>query len=219
MYSNLVYSYWSRILVASAWLPEAKLQLGQDGLGARLVNGLGVVLLAGVDDLAVVDGDGVARGALTNGPANALAELGVGVGGEDLWSAVGIASARGRLASKPAHSAGEGRSSGGEREGNLAHHIVISHAVGLAPRGHDEGVVEGDDDDLVDALLLEGVAVVEVRGQVGGLAGGREGAGDGDEDDFLVLELCVGGTHAQTRVSRAVDRTWRGEAPAVATRS
>ena len=72
------------IFVASARLPGAKSQLSQDSLGARLVDGLGVVLLAGIDDLAVVDGNGVPGGSLTEGPANALAELGVGVGGEDL---------------------------------------------------------------------------------------------------------------------------------------
>lgn len=47
-----------------------------------------------------------------------------------------------------------------------------------------------EEDDLVDALGLELVLVLDVRGQVGSRAGGGESAGDGDDDDLLVGELC-----------------------------
>lgn len=46
--------------------------------------------------------------------------------------------------------------------GGGTHDEVISDAVGLAPGGHDIGVVGGNDDDLVDALGLEFVDVVGV---------------------------------------------------------
>ena len=54
------------------------------GFSTRLLSLVDVVLFAGVDDLAVVDNDGVAGGALARDPGVFLAELGVGVGGEDL---------------------------------------------------------------------------------------------------------------------------------------
>lgn len=69
------------------------------------------------------------------------------------------------------------------------HDKVVGNLVGLAPGGHDPGVVVGDDDDLVDALGLEGVLVLDEGGDVVGGAGGGEGAGDGDEDDLFVLEV------------------------------
>lgn len=59
------------------------LQLGEDSLGTRLLDA-GTVLDGGVGDLAVVDDDGVAGGALALDPANALAELGLGVTSEEL---------------------------------------------------------------------------------------------------------------------------------------
>lgn len=67
---------------------------------------------------------------------------------------------------------------------------AIGNGVGLAPARHDEGVVVGEEDDLVNALGLELVLVLDVRRQVGSGAGGGEGAGDSDYDDLLVGELC-----------------------------
>ncbi len=66
------------------------------------------------------------------------------------------------------------------------------NVVGLAPGGHDPGVVAGNDDDLVDALGLELRDLADVAGDVADLARGGEGAGEGDEDDLFVLELCSG---------------------------
>ena len=75
-----------------------------------------------------------------------------------------------------------------DKKGKTYNRIVVD-PVRLAPRRHDEGVVEGDEDDGVHALGLELVQVGQVRGDVLFLAGRGEGAGDGDQDDFLVGEF------------------------------
>lgn len=72
------------------------------------------------------------------------------------------------------------------------HDEVVLGVVGLAPGGHDVRVVGGNHDNLVNALGLEGVNVLDEAGQVAGLAGGREGAGHGHDDDLFVLDLCFG---------------------------
>ena len=69
---------------------------------------------------------------------------------------------------------------------------VLGAAVDLAPGVHDERVVGGNDDDLVDALGGQLLLVLQVRRDVHGLAAGGEGAGDGDEDDLLAGELLAG---------------------------
>lgn len=81
------------------------------------------------------------------------------------------------------------------RERRVAHEeglAVLGAAVDLAPGVHDEGVVGGDDDDLVDALGGQLLLVLQVGRDVHGLAAGGEGAGDGDEDDLLAGELLAG---------------------------
>jgi hypothetical protein len=55
-----------------------------------------------------------------------------------------------------------------------------------------EGVVVGDHDDLVDSLGLEGILLLDEGGNVLLGAGGGEGAGDGNQDDLLLLEFCEG---------------------------
>lgn len=61
------------------------LQLLEDSVGAGELKGVLGSLLGGVGDLAVVDDDHVAVGAtLLVSPADALGELGVGVGEEEL---------------------------------------------------------------------------------------------------------------------------------------
>jgi len=94
----------------------ARLQLGKDSVDARDSDFLAGFIF-GVDDLAVVDDDGVAAGSGTERPADAAAELGLVIGQEE--------------------------------DG------LVLDAVGLAPGGHDEGVVEGDDGDGIDALGLD----------------------------------------------------------------
>ena len=54
--------------------------------------------------------------------------------------------------------------------------VVARDVVDLAPGAHDPGVVGGDDGDLVYAFGLELVDLLDVRGQVVGLAAGGEGA-------------------------------------------
>lgn len=54
------------------------LQLGQDCLASRLLNALAILLFR-ISDLAMVDYDGIATGAVATEPADALAELDVGV--------------------------------------------------------------------------------------------------------------------------------------------
>ncbi len=80
----------------------------------------------------------------------------------------------------------------GERKKKTYDRLILD-AVGLAPRRHDECVVGRDEEDAVDALGAELGQVGEVRGDVLFLAGGREGAGDGDEDDLFVGEFCDDG--------------------------
>jgi hypothetical protein len=69
------------------------------------------------------------------------------------------------------------------------HNEIILNTVGLAPGTHDPVVIGGDEDDLVDALGLELVLVVDVRGDVLLLACRGEGPRDGDDDDLLLLGL------------------------------
>lgn len=61
-----------------------------DDIETREVKRLELLLLGGVGDLAVVDNDGpaVAALAVVDGPAKALGELEVGVGGEDLLTCI-----------------------------------------------------------------------------------------------------------------------------------
>lgn len=70
------------------------------------------------------------------------------------------------------------------------HNRLILDPVSLAPRRHHEGIVGRNENDAVYALGLELLQMGQVRGDVLLLAGRREGAGDGDEDNFLVLEFC-----------------------------
>lgn len=66
---------------------------------------------------------------------------------------------------------------------------IILHPVGLAPSRHDPRIIVGNHNNLVDALRLELLLVLDEGGDVGDGAGGREGARHRDEDDLLVLEL------------------------------
>lgn len=64
---------------------NACLQLLEDVVGLGDLENVLLLLLLGVGDLAMVDDNGVAVGtALLVGPANALRELGLGVGEEQL---------------------------------------------------------------------------------------------------------------------------------------
>lgn len=66
-------------------LPNARLQLLVDVVGLGDLEHVLLLLLLGVGDLAVVDDDSVTVStALLVGPADALGELGLGVGEEQL---------------------------------------------------------------------------------------------------------------------------------------
>lgn len=66
---------------------------------------------------------------------------------------------------------------------------VILDLVRLAPGAHHKGVIVGNHDDLVDSLGLEGVLLLDEGGDVLLGACWGESAGDGNEDDLLLLEL------------------------------
>ena len=71
--------------------PNASLQLLEDVLSTGDLKDVLLLLLLGVGDLAVVKDEGVTVGtALLVGPANALGELGVGVGEEQLDGALAM---------------------------------------------------------------------------------------------------------------------------------
>ena len=55
---------------------------------------------------------------------------------------------------------------------------------------HDEGIVDSNYNDLVDALGLDLVNVLNVRRNMRATASGGESTRDRDKDDLLVLELC-----------------------------
>ena len=74
---------------------------------------------------------------------------------------------------------------GGEVE-RITYDGVILDAVDLAPAGHHECVVVGNEDDMVNTLSLELVDVGNVGGEMGAGASRGEGAGNGDDDDLLV---------------------------------
>ena len=63
----------------------------------------------------------------------------------------------------------------------------------VSPLVHDEGVVDGGADDLIDAVLLEDGGKLVVAGEMGAGAGGGEGSGEGEEDNGLVLEEILSG--------------------------
>lgn len=76
-----------------------------------------------------------------------------------------------------------------DRDVPETYNSVIGDTVGLGPTVHDEGIVDSNDNDLVNALGLDLVNVLNVRRNVRATASGGESTGDRDKDDLLVLEL------------------------------
>lgn len=70
-----------------------------------------------------------------------------------------------------------------------AYNKVILGVVGLAPGRHDKGIVEGNDDDLINTLGLQSLDVVDEAGDVVDRASRRKGTRNGHEDDLLLAEL------------------------------
>ena len=71
-------------------------------------------------------------------------------------------------------------------------HLLTLDAVDLAPRIHNPAVVARNRGNDVDALGLELCGLGNVRRQVVRLAARGEGAGHGEEDDFLVSPFFAG---------------------------
>jgi hypothetical protein len=70
--------------------------------------------------------------------------------------------------------------------------LIALDAIDLAPSIHDPGVVRRNSSDNIDALVLELLGFRNVGGKVVGLATGCEGAGDGEENYFLVGPFFAG---------------------------
>lgn len=68
----------------------------------------------------------------------------------------------------------------------------VLDAVGFGPGTHDEGIVVRQHRDDVHLLALDLLEVLDVAGQVPYGAARGEGAGHGEEDDFLVRPLLGG---------------------------
>ena len=113
--------------------PEsAPSQLREDRLGARSGDALRHVLL-GIDNLAVVDDDGVAIGPRAATPADALGEGSIGVAHEDLPQCVRVPS----LHKKAQRSISQ----------RVTYNRVVEHAVCFPPSSHNPMIIAGEDDD------------------------------------------------------------------------
>ena len=71
--------------------------------------------------------------------------------------------------------------------------LVLDEPLVEAPLAHHEGVVDREAVDGVDAELLHLAVGLLVAGQVGGGAGRREGARQGEDGHALALEVLLGG--------------------------
>ena len=66
------------------------------------------------------------------------------------------------------------------------YNIIILNPIRLSPRTHDPRIVERDGCHDINALALQCSEVLDVAGEMLCGAAGGEGAGDGEDDDFLV---------------------------------
>jgi len=136
--------------------------VSEDTEGTRLLDALGVVILGGVNDLAVVNDESETARSLPQVPADAARELGIVIGHKELCELAVYFKLR---IFRTCNS-------------------VISNTVGLGPTMHNEGIVDSN------ALGLDLINVLDVRRNVRATTGGGESTRDGDKDDLLVLELC-----------------------------
>lgn len=105
------------------------------------------------------------------GPSNALGELGIRVGKEELFDKSK------RLINM---------------RGILSTHDGVPHSVNFAPSAHYEGIVESKDCNNVYTLFLELGEVLDISGDVIGRASGGKGTGDREEDNLLIRPLLGG---------------------------
>ena len=114
-------------------------------------------LTGSVGDLAVVKDDTITTSTTVRlGPADALGELGVVVGKEELQrvNIENITISPGRI---------------------NTYNVVVLDTVGLAPGAHDEWVVDGKDGNDIDTLGLEFRELLDVLGDVSGRTDRGEG--------------------------------------------
>lgn len=164
-----------RSKLTSQFFVGIHLQLLDDVLGTRELEVVHLRLTGSVGDLAVVEDNGVTTSTtVLVSPADALGELGVGVGEEELQQLVHNAQFKFFVL-----------------QGNT-YNVIVLDAVGLTPGAHDEGIVVGQDGNNVNTLLTDLRELLLVLGDVVGRADGSEGTGEGEEDDLLVGPLLGG---------------------------
>ena len=88
-------------------------------------------------------------------------------------------------------------------------HLAID-ARSLAPGAHDEGVVDGGAGDLVDALGLELIGMLDETRQMLGRTGRGEGAGHGEQRNALAGEEFIA-CHALRPFGRRLDEHGGGK--------
>ena len=89
---------------------------------------------------------------------------------------------------------------------------VIFDAIGLSPRTHDKRIVERNASHDINALRLQGGQVLDEAWEMLGGAAGREGTGDGEENDFLAGEFCDhASVSGELRLRESVCRDREGE--------
>ena len=91
----------------------------------------------------------------------------------------------------------------GEGTGAIRDHRDVVGVLALRPRVHDESVVDGDAEDVIDAVGLESRGEGVVGRQVGGGAGGGEGSGKGEDNDSPALKKAVSCLICPLAVGRA----------------
>lgn len=89
--------------------------------------------------------------------------------------------------------------------GSASYHFITLDAIDLAPGVHNPAVVGGNDGNDINTLVGKGLAVLDVRWQVVGLAARGESTRDREEDNLLACPFLAGivflGTTASSWVS------------------
>ena len=156
-----------------------RLEVGEHGLGIRNLEGIGARVLlhrAALDEellhLHVVDDGSVAPGAL----AKAAFCVPCAAHAHSACEEAGAVRQELHLLEV----------SGVERVRRVL--LLLRKLLVQTPLPHHEGVIDGQAIDVVDTAALDGLVMLLVAGEVGGRAGGREGAGQREDDNALALE-------------------------------
>lgn len=137
------------------------------------LNGTPLSLDLSIANLAVVNDNSIPTSAPRGGisPSNALGELGIRVGKEELFE-------KSKLLVKSGKTIGT--------------HNRIPHSVHLAPCAHNKGIVESKNSNNIHTLLLQLGEVLDVSGNVVGGASGGKGTRNREKDDLLIRPLLGG---------------------------